>query len=268
MHQDRKFRTAASLTATVLLSAMLFALFFSIELLAGYLNPKLFLESLRASDYGVKMEEEMLEKQRDLFASYGLPESLTEEIWKENDAYLAFYKYIDGGEALDGGQGQRETIEDYLKRQKVYETDSVKEAAEIVTEESKAICRRYVYPSFVAAFRQFAEKRQGALMAAAAVSAVLALVLTALLFHWNDKKYRALRYVTGSFFAAAVWNVAGTLAIRYGGFITLSGEASPNYQNFLEMYQARGILPWNIVSVAACGVTAVLLAATLRLRKR
>lgn len=268
MHQDRKFRTAASLAVTVLLSVALFALFFSIELMAGYLNPRLFVESLRASDYGVEMEREMLDKQKELFSSNGLPESLTEEIWKENDAYLAFYKYIDGGDALDGGQGQREVIEDYLKRQKVYETDSIKEAAEIVTEESKAICRRYVYPSFVTGFRQFVSERRGTLIVTAAVSAVLAVVLTALLFFWHHKKYRALRYVAGSFFAAAVWNAAGALAIRYGGWIAIPGETSSYYQNFLETYQARGLWPWNIISIAACCMTVILLFAVSRMRKR
>lgn len=268
MQQDRKFRTAASLAVTVMLSVALFALFFGIELLTGYLNPKLFIESLRASDYGVNMEREMLEKQKELFRSNGLPESLTEEIWKENDAYLAFYKYIDGDVALDGDQGQQEVIEDYLKRQKAYETKSVQEAAEIVVEESKAICRRYVYPSFVTGYRQFAEERKGALFVLAAVSAVLAVVLATLLFYWHRKRYHALHYVTGSFFVAAVWNIAGTLALQYGVRIPFSGETSSNYQKFLELYQSQGILPWHIVSFAACGIAVIMLAAGLRMKKR
>ena len=92
MHKERKFRTASSLAVAIALSVAVFLLFFSIELLAGYLSPRLFQESLRLSDYGTGMEQEMLQKQKELFSSYGLPESLTEEIWDENAAYLAFYK--------------------------------------------------------------------------------------------------------------------------------------------------------------------------------
>ena len=268
MHKDRKFRAAASLAATVLLSVALFLLFFSIELLAGYFNSRLFQESLRESDYGASMEQEMLGKQKELFAANGLPESLTDEIWEENKAYLAFYKYIDGGDALDGEQGQREVIEDYFKRQNVNETDSVKEAKDIVIEESKAICRRYVYPSFVTGFRQLAGERKNALAIVLAISAVVAAALTAFLFHWHKKREHALRYVTGSVFAAAVWNIAGTVFLTYKSRLLFDGAASPSYQKFLETYQSRGILPWQIVSIAAVCMAVILLIANMRMRKR
>lgn len=268
MHQDRKFKTAASLVTTIALSVLLFLLFFSIELLTGQLNPKLFLDSLRASDYGVKMEQEMLEKQRALFSSNGLPESLIEEIWEENDVYLAFYKYIDGGAALDGDLGQETVIENYLKQQGVKETDSVKRAARIVAEESEAICRRYVYPSFVSGFRQFAEGRRNALLATGAVSALLAIALTAFLANLHEKRRHALRYVTGSFFAAAVWNAAALLVALDKGQARISDGASAGYQEFLKLYQARSLAPWYIVSIAACVAAVILLLANLRMRKR
>ena len=67
MHKERKFRTASSLAVAIALSVAVFLLFFSIELLAGYLSPRLFQESLRLSDYGTGMEQEMLQKQKELF---------------------------------------------------------------------------------------------------------------------------------------------------------------------------------------------------------
>lgn len=267
MHKDGKFRAAASLAATVLLSAALFLLFFSIELLAGYFNPRLFQESLRASDYGASMEQEMLEKQKELFLANGLPESLTDEIWDENEAYLAFYKYIDGGDALDGEMGQQEVIENYLKTQNVYETDSVKEVKDIVVKESKAICRRYVYPSFVTGFRRLAEERKQALAAVLAISAIAAVILTAWLFRRHKKRRHALRYVTGSVFAAAAWNIAGDVFLTGQGWPALDGAALTSYQKFLETYQSRGMLPWHIVCIAAVCLTMILLIANMRMRK-
>lgn len=268
MHKDGKYKVAASLAATVALSAALFLLFFSIEALAGYFNPRLFKESLRASDYGASMEQEMLGKQRELFAANGLPESLVDEIWEENEAYLAFYKYIDGGDALDGDQGQQEAIEDYLKRQNVYETDSVKEVRDVVVKESKAICRRYIYPSFVAGFRQFTKERRNMLAIVLAISAIFSFALTALLFCRHKMRRHALRYVTGSVFTAAIWNIAGGLFLTYKSRTLLDGTASPSYQKFLETYQGRGMIPWHIVSIAAVCMAIILLIANMRMRKR
>lgn len=268
MHEDGKFRAAASLAATVALSGALFLLFFSIELLAGYFNPKLFRESLRASDYGVSMEQEMLGKQRELFEANGLPESLVDEIWEENEAYLAFYKYIDGGDALGGDQGQREAIEDYLKSQNVFETDSVKEVKDIVVKESEAICKRYVYPSFVTGFRQFTGERRNTLAIVLASSVIAALALTVALFRWHKKRRHALRYVTGSVFTAAIWNIAGELYLTVQSKAFLDGASSPSYQKFLETYQSRGMIPWQIASIAAVCIAVILLIANMRMRKR
>ena len=58
MHMKRKYRTAASLAVTIILSAALFLLFLSIEMLTGYFRPRAFRDSLRESGYAEEMEQE------------------------------------------------------------------------------------------------------------------------------------------------------------------------------------------------------------------
>lgn len=259
MHKERKHRTAASLTAAILLSVTLFLLFFCIELLAGYFSPRLFRESLRVSDYGTDMEKEMIQKQKELFASYGLPESLTDEIWEENEAYLAFYKFVDGGNAEDGSQfGQQEVLGNYLKGQDIYETESVTEASEILLAESKAICARYLYPSFITEYRQLISGKKIFLIVTAVISAALSVMLIILLFRWYRSRHHALRFVIGGMFTAAVWNLAGTYAVWSGDWFPTKGIVSESYQKFLDVYFANGLRPWYIVSTVAVGMTILL----------
>lgn len=269
MHKERKHRTAASLTAAILLSVTLFLLFFCIELLAGYLSPRLFRESLRVSDYGTGMEQEMIQKQKELFASYGLPESLTDEIWEENEAYLAFYKFVDGGNAGDGSQfGQKEVLDNYLKGQGIYETESVKEASEIILSESEAICARYLYPSFITEYQQFISGKNIISIVTAVISAILSVLLIILLFRWYRSRHHALRYVIGGMFTAAVWNLAGTYAIWSGDWFPAKGIVSESYQKFLDVYFAHGLQPWYIVSATALGITILLGIVYTRMRNR
>lgn len=268
MHKERKFRTASSLAVAIALSVAVFLLFFSIELLAGYLSPRLFQESLRLSDYGTGMEQEMLQKQKELFSSYGLPESLTEEIWDENAAYLAFYKYVDGSEMQDGEQfGQREVIEKYLKEQDVYETESVKEASDILASESAAICSRYIYPSFVTEYQSFIQERKPLFFGIAVASAVFAVLFILILFRWHHSRRHALRYVAGGFFTAAVWNIACVLAVRFGGWFSISGVASADYEKFLDTLSSRSLYPFYLISAVAAVLTVFLWIAVLRMRK-
>ena len=128
LRKNRKIRTAASLAVTVVMSVAIFLLFLSIELLMGYLSDHLFRDSLQNSGYAADMEKDMLEKQKQLFAAYGLPESLTEKIWGENKAYLAFSQYVDNGDYREDAVdfGQQEILESYLKEQEVYETEGTR----------------------------------------------------------------------------------------------------------------------------------------------
>ncbi len=269
MHKERKYRTAASLTAAIILSVTLFLLFFCIELLAGYFSPRLFRESLRVSDYGTGMEQEMLQKQKELFVSYGLPESLTNEIWEENEAYLAFYKFVDGGNAEDGSQfGQEEVLDNYLKGQEVFETSAVKDAADILLSESKAICVRYLYPSFVTDYQQLFSEKKMIFMITAVISAIISVVLIVLLFRWYRSRHHALRYVIGGLFTALVWNLVGTFALSSGDWFPAFGTVSENYQNFLDLYFTNGLQPWYVVSAAAAGITILLVSVYIRMRNR
>lgn len=274
MHMKRKYRTAASLAVTIVLSAALFLLFLSIEMLTGYFRPRAFRDSLRESGYAEEMEQEMMGKQKELFSSYGLPESLADEIWEENEIYLAFYKYLDEAEDADGQWdaedfGQRAALKKYLKAQEVYETDSVKEALEAVASQSEAIGRRYVYPSFVKSYYEFVGERRMGFLTVAGVSAAVALLCIALLMWWYHSRHRTLRFVAGGFFTAAIWNLSGMFVAEgcKGGF-PVSGVATEYYLKFLEIFQMKGMYPWYIVNVAVILVTVFLTAAVIRLRKR
>ena len=274
MHMKRKYRTAASLAVTIVLSAALFLLFLSIEMLTGYFRPRAFRDSLRESGYAEEMEQEMIGKQKELFSSYGLPESLADEIWEENEIYLAFYKYLDEAEDADGQWdaedfGQRAALKKYLKAQEVYETYSVKEALEAVASQSEAIGRRYVYPSFVKSYYEFVGERRMGFLTVAGVSASVALLCIALLMWWYHSRHRALRFVAGGFFTAAIWNLSGMFVAEgcKGGF-PVSGVATEYYLKFLEIFKMKGMYPWYIVNVAVILVTVFLTAAVIRLRKR
>lgn len=270
MHKNREIRTAASLIVSMILSAALFLLFFSIEIKMGYLSPKVFRDSLRISNYGSEMEQEMLLKQRELFASYGLPESLTEEIWEENEAYLAFSKYVDSEKGKSEGSifGQQEVLEDYLKGQNVYETESVRETIKTVAAESSVICSRYVYSSFISDYRQFVQERNPALTGMMIVSVAVGIICIVLLFGWYHYRHHALRYVTGSFFTAWVWNLAGTTVIRHSGGFPVSGVEPLFYKKFLEIYQSRGMYSWYAVDGMAAGMTILLVVAGIHMRKQ
>ncbi len=270
MLKNRKIRTAASLIVTMILSVALFLLFFSMEIRMGYLSPRVFRDSLRISNYGAEMEQEMFSKQRELFASCGLPESLIEEIWEENEAYLAFYKYVDSEKGKNDGSifGQQEVLEDYMKGQNVYETESVQEAIKAVAAESAAICSRYVYPSFVSGYYQFVQERNDMLTGMMIGSAAAVIICITLLFGWYHYRHHALRYITGSFFTALVWNLAGTAAVRYGGVFSMSGVESPFYKKFLKIFQSRGMYSWYVVDGMAAGIIILLIIAGINVRKQ
>lgn len=269
MRKNWKFRTAASLAVTAVLSVAIFLLFFSIELLVGYFSAHSFQESLRLSGYAAGMEEEMLEKQKALFASYGLPESLTEEIWEGSKAYLAFYKYVDDGivEEASGDFGQQEVLEEYLKNQGTYETEEVQEALKLVVAESKAICKRYVYPSFVRGYQQFVQARKPVFVGMLAAAAVIGALCIVLLFRWYHCRHHALYYITGSCFTAMVWNVVVSAA-GTGRWFMLSGIETGYYQQFLEIYKTRGMYPWYAFSIVAAAAAVLLLVVSIRMRNR
>lgn len=270
MYKNRKIRATASLTVTFLLSAAFFLLFFCIEMRIGYFNPKVFQSSLHAGNYGIGMEQEMLTKQKELFASYGLPESLTEEIWKENEAYLAFLKYADNEEEQKDGSnfGQQAVLKNYISRQSVYETESVQETIETVVSESAAICARYVYPSFVTGYRQFVQKRNPIFTGIMIGAAVVSIVCILSLFRWYRHRYHAMRYVIGSFFVSLVWNFAGTVAMRCGNMFSVSGVEPSCYKEFLEIYRMRGIYSWYVIDATAAGILILLLITGKRMRNQ
>lgn len=270
MRKNRKIRTAASLAVTVVLSAAMFLLFFSIELLIGYFSPRTFQESLRLGDYAVEMEKELLSKQKELFAAHGLPESLVEDIWGNSKSYMAFYQYLDVGEVKEGGYrfGQQEILEAYLAEQNADETEGVKKAIEIVSKEAEAICSRYIYPPFVRIYRQYVREKKPELTALAAVSAVISALCILLLFRWHHSRHHALYYITGSLFTAAVWNAAGTAAVRIGEKSFGTGTGTAYYQTFLEIFKTRGISAWYVVSIVAAAVGVLLFAVSMHMRKR
>ncbi len=269
-HKNRKYRTAASLAVTVVLSAAIFLLFFSIELLIGYFSTHSFQESLRGSGYANGMEEELLAKQRELFSSYGLPESLTEEIWGGSKAYLAFSQYAnDGIQKEDGGDfGQQAVLEEYIRGQDVYETENVQAAIEAVVSESKAICKRYVYPSFISGYRQFIQERRPLFFGMAVLSVIAGAFCVFLLFHWYHCRHHALYYITGSCFTAAVWNLAATAVVRTGGWFAVSGIKAVYYQQFIDAFKARGMTPWYLFSVVIAAAAVLLLVVSIRMRNR
>ena len=270
LRKNRKIRTAASLAVTVVLSVVIFLLFLCIELWIGYFSTHLFRESLRVSGYATEMEADMLDKQKELFASYGLPEELTEEIWGESKAYLAFYQYLDSGEIKEdaGDFGQQEVLEAYLDGQEVYETEGVRKAIENVAAESKEICKRYVYPSFVSGYQRFLQERKPAFIGMIAVSAIIGVCCAAFLFYSYHCRHHALYYITGSFFTAVIWNLAATAALHMGGWFSAAGTESVYYQGFLDIFKNRGIYPWYIVCAVGAAVTILLLLVSIRMRNR
>ena len=269
MHKIEKNRTAASLTVMVILSVAIFLLFFSIELLTGYLSPQKLVESLRVSDYGVRMEQEMLKKQRELFASYGLPESLTQEIWEENEVYLAFYQYVDGKDTKENGDfGQRKVLENYLEEQSAYVSESVQKAMETVISESEAICGRYVYPDFVTTYRQYVQERKPALIGTVFLSMAVSVLGILVLFRWYHCRHHALRYMTGSLFTAAIWNMIGTIVIQHAGDISAIDVETQYYKKFLEIYESKGMYPWYIASAVAVAMTIMLFMTGIHMRNR
>lgn len=269
-HKDRKYRTAASLAVTVVLSAAIFLLFFSIELLIGYFSSHSFRESLRISGYAEGMEEELLTKQKALFSSYGLPESLTEEIWGGSKAYLAFSQYADDGISKKDGAdfGQQAVLEEYIQSQDIYETESVQEAIKAVVSESGAICRRYVYPSFIRGYRQFIQERRPLFLGMAIVSVIAGALCVFLLFRWYHCRHHALYYITGSCFTAAAWNLAATAVIRTGGWFAVSGVQAAYYQKFIDVFKTRGITPFYIFSIVTAALAVLLLVVSIRMRNR
>lgn len=270
MQKERKYRTAASVEAAIILSVALFLLFFSIELLTGYCSSHAFRESLRQSNFAANMEQEMLKKQKALFASYGLPESLTEEIWKESDAYLAFYQYMDSddGQIKKEDFKQKEVLEAYLQGQNTEDTEDIQEALDTLISESKTICRRYMYPSFVVGYQQLLQVRKPLLIGLAVVSAAVSAGCAALIFYWYRSKRHALRYVTGGCVTAMIWNLAGTAAFRTIGWFSISGVESDYYLEFLEMFRTRGMYPWYFISIAAVCLAVVLWGAGIYIRSR
>lgn len=270
MRKNRKARTAASLAVTAVLSVAVFLLFFSIESLVGYFSSHSFRESLRLSGYVTELEADMLEKQKELFASYGLPESLTEEIWGESKTYLAFSQYADDGQVKEDGDdfGQQSVLEEYFEKQGILETEQVQDVIRRIVRESKAICKRYVYPSFVTGYRQFVQERKPVYFGMLAACAVIAALCIVLLFYWYHCRHHALYYITGSFFTATVWNVAGAAVLNTGAWFSVSGVQTPYYEHFLEIYQARGMYPWYVFSGVAAAVTLLLLVVSIRMRNR
>lgn len=270
LRKNRKIRTAASLAVTVVMSVAIFLLFLSIELLMGYMSDHLFRESLQNSGYAAEMEKDMLEKQKQLFAAYGLPASLMEKIWGENKAYLAFSQYVDNGDYREDAVdfGQQEILESYLKEQEVYETEGTRGVLKNVVDESKAICRRYVYPSFVKGYRQFVQERKPVFLGAAAVSAMIVALGAVFLLGCYHYKHHALYYITGSCFTAFVWNLAAILllSIRGGGAAL---DVEPAYfSEFLETFKYKGCSPWYIVSIVAAAMTFLLLLVSIRMRNK
>ena len=270
LRKNRKIRTAISLAVTAILSVVIFLLFLCIELWIGYFSTHLFRESLRVSGYATEMEAEMLDRQKELFASYGLPEGLTEEIWGESKAYLAFYQYVDSGEIKkDAGDfGQQEVLNAYLEEQEVYETEGVRKAIENVVSESKAICKRYVYPSFVNGHQQFVQERKPVFIGIMAISVILGICCVAFLFYCYHCRHHALYYITGSFFTAVIWNLAATAEVYTGEWFSVAGTESAYYQDFLDIFKYRGIYPWYIICAVGAAVTILLLLVSIRMRNR
>ncbi|NBI86386.1 hypothetical protein D3Z47_09280 [Lachnospiraceae bacterium] len=270
LRKNRKIRTAASLAVTVVMSVAIFLLFLSIELLMGYLSDHLFRDSLQNSGYAAEMEKDMLEKQKQLFAAYGLPESLTEKIWGENKAYLAFSQYVDTGAFKEDGVdfGQQEILESYLKEQEVHETEGTQGVLKNVVDESKAICRRYVYPSFVNGYRQLVQGRKPIFMGMAAVSAMIAALGAVFLLGCYHYKHHALYYITGSCFTAFVWNLAATVLLSIGGGVATPGVGPAYFSEFLEIFKYKGCSPWYIVSIVAAAATVLLLLASIRMKNK
>lgn len=268
LRKNRKIRTAVSLAIMALMSVAIFLLFFNIELYMGYFSSHLFLESLRISGYASEMEQDMIGKQKELFASYGLPESLTEEIWGESKAYLAFSQYAESGEIKKEAAdfGQQEVLEDYLQGQEAYETEGVKQAMENVVAESKAICQRYIFPSFVEGYHKFVQERRPVFIGLAAVSALIVALGALILFRSYHCRHHALFYITGSCFTALAWNVAATAAIRLGAWQT--GAKQAYYLEFLDTFKSRGMYPWYIISIVAAAAAVLLLLVGIRMRNR
>ena len=270
LRKNRKIRTAASLAVTVVMSVAIFLLFLSIELLMGYLSDHLFRDRLQNSGYAADMEKDMLEKQKQLFAAYGLPESLTEKIWGENKAYLAFSQYVDNGDYREDAVdfGQQEILESYLKEQEVYETEGTRGVLKNVVDESKAICRRYVYPSFVKGYRQFVQERKPVFLGAAAVSAMIVALGAVFLLGCYHYKHHALYYITGSCFTAFVWNLAAILLLSIGGGGAALDVEPAYFSEFLETFKYKGCSPWYIVSIVAAAMTFLLLLVSIRMRNK
>lgn len=270
LRKNRKIRTAASLAVTVVMSVAIFLLVLSIELLMGYLSDHLFRDSLQNSGYAADMEKDMLEKQKQLFAAYGLPESLTEKIWGENKAYLAFSQYVDNGDYREDAVdfGQQEILESYLKEQEVYETEGTRGVLKNVVDESKAICRRYVYPSFVKGYRQFVQERKPVFLGAAAVSAMIVALGAVFLLGCYHYKHHALYYITGSCFTAFVWNLAAILLLSIGGGGAALDVEPAYFSEFLETFKYKGCSPWYIVSIVAAAMTFLLLLVSIRMRNK
>ena len=270
LRKNRKIRTAVSLAVSVVLSVAIFLLFLCIELWIGYFSTHLFQESIRISGYATKMEEEMLNRQKELFASYGLPENLTEEIWGESKAYLAFHQYMESGERKQDAEdfGQQEVLEAYLKGQGVYETEGVQNVLENVVSESKAICRRYLYPSFIGGYQQFVQERKPVFAAIMAISVLIGVLAAVFLFCCYHSGHHALYYITGSFFTAAVWNLAAAITVRTGGWFFPSDTKSSFYLEFLNTFKDRGMYPWYVVCVTAAAFTVLLLLVSIQMRNR
>ncbi len=241
-----------------ILPAALFMLCLCVEMFSGCLNDKVFKKCLRDSDYGRQMENEMLEKQRELFIRYGLPEALADEIWEKNEGYLAFYQYSeDGIRMADLESGQEEIIKEYFETQGVSVTDRIQEVMHNIKNESENILQRYIYPSFIQEYYKFAEERKAVCQKVLWACIMICLVLAGILAGKRQRRF-CLPLITSSFFYAAIWNIAVVAIICREKVFQIPDADVEYYRSFLDLYSQRIMQPWYIMTVLFFGTATLL----------